>query len=316
MNAPAILPQLSPKLFLTDGGLETTLIFRDGLELPDFAAFTLFASDDGRRALEAYFLSYISIAKRYSVGIVLETATWRASSDWGRRLGYSSAALRTVNELAVGQLRALREEHADEQTPIVISGNIGPRGDGYSPTTIMTVREAEHYHSEQIRALCDGGADLITALTMTHVEEAIGIVRAAVEHDIPVVISFTVEVDGRLPSGQSLEQAIVALDEATDGAAAYVMINCAHPTHILNGIDPSSPVFARVRGVRANASRLSHAELDEAEELDAGDPAELAALYSELREVLPNLTIMGGCCGTDDTHIEAIAAARVPMPAL
>lgn len=316
MTAPARLPQLSPALFLTDGGLETTLIFREGLALPDFAAFTLLHSDAGQRVLETYYLAYLALAKRHALGIVLETPTWRASSDWGRRLGYSGARLRAANITAVEQLIALRATVADEQKNIVISGTLGPRGDGYSPTTVMTTRESEQYHSEQIRALCDGGVDVISAVTMTHVDEAIGIVRAAVEHSIPVVISFTVEVDGALPSGQSLESAIVELDEATDEAAAYVMVNCAHPTHIMNGLEGSPATVARVRGVQANASRRSHAELDEADELDEGDPAELAKLYRDLRALLPHLTIMGGCCGTDERHIDAIAAACAPAPAL
>lgn len=313
MSALAELPQLSSALFLTDGGLETTLIFHDGFELRDFAAFTLLDNEAGRLALERYFLAYLAIAARHGTGLVLETPTWRASADWGRRLGYSAAMLRTVNIAAVEQLRSLRDAHSQGQPPVVISGNLGPRGDGYSPTTVMTSDESVRYHSEQIRALADGGADLITALTITHVDEAIGIVRAAIEHTMPVVISFTVETDGTLPSGQSLAAAITELDAATAAGAAYIMVNCAHPSHFSTVLDPAAPAFARIRGIRANASTLSHAELDEAEELDAGDPVALAALYRELLPMLPNLTIMGGCCGTDDRHIEAIAAECAPL---
>lgn len=307
------LPQLSSDLFLTDGGLETTLIFHEGVDLPDFAAFTLLDSDDGRLALERYFLAYLAIAARHGTGLVLETPTWRASRDWGTRLGYSAAALRTVNIAAVQHLRALRDAHAQGQPPVVISGNLGPRGDGYSPATVMTIDESTRYHSEQIRALADGGADLITALTITHVDEAIGIVLAAVEHSMPVVISFTVETDGTLPSGQPLEAAIAELDAATAAGAAYLMVNCAHPTHLPEVRDPASPALARIRGLRANASTRSHAELDEADELDAGDPVALAAHYRDLLALLPNLTILGGCCGTDDRHIEAIAVACAPL---
>lgn len=312
MTVP-VLPQLSADLFLTDGGLETTLIFHDGFDLPDFAAFPLLESADGRAALERYYRAYLDIAQRHGTGLVLETPTWRASADWGRRLGYSAAALRTLNIAAVEHLRILRDAHGQGQPPVVISGNLGPRGDGYSPTTVMTPDESAAYHSEQIRALADGGADLITALTITHVDEAIGIVRAAVEHSVPVVISFTVETDGALPSGQPLAEAIAELDAATAAGAAYIMVNCAHPTHFAAVLDPGNPVFGRIRGIRANASTLSHAELDEAEELDAGDPVALAGLYRELLTVLPNLTVMGGCCGTDDRHIDAIAAECAPL---
>ena len=303
----------TPGLVLTDGGLETTLMFHDGLDLPDFAAFPLLEHDGGREALERYYRAYLDIARRHGTGLVLETPTWRASADWGRRLGYSAAALRTLNIAAVAQLRALRTAHGQGQPAIVISGNLGPRGDGYSPTTVMTPDESAAYHSEQIRALADGGADLITALTITHVDEAIGIVRAAVEHSMPVVISFTVETDGTLPSGQPLAEAIAELDAATAAGAAYIMVNCAHPTHFADVLDPASPALGRIRGIRANASTRSHAELDEADELDAGDPAALAGLYRELLALLPNLTVMGGCCGTDDRHIEAIAAECAPL---
>ena len=312
MSTSTKIPQLSHALFLTDGGLETTLIFREGIQLPDFAAFTLLASTSGRHALERYYLSYIDIAKRHGVGIVLDTPTWRASADWGRRLGYSSVQLRKVNAAGVKQLMALRAKHADEHTPIVVSGTIGPRGDGYAAESTLSASEAEQYHSEQIRALADGGADFITAQTIAHVDEAIGIVRAAIEHSMRVVISFTVEVDGRLPSGQTLEQAIIDLDAATDSTAAYIMVNCAYPTHLMSVINPASAAFARVRGMRANASSRSHAQLDESDVLDDGDPAELAGLYRDLLALLPNLTILGGCCGTDDRHIEAIATACAP----
>ncbi len=312
MPASVALPQLGSALFLTDGGLETTLIERDGIELPDFAAFPLVQSSSGLAALEAYFLSYITLAQRHGLGIVLETPTWRASTDWGRRLGYSSAALRTANMAAVIHLLALREAHGEGETPIVVSGNLGPRSDGYSPTSVMTAAESQAYHSEQIRALADAGADLVTALTIAHVDEAIGIVRAAVEHEIEVVISFTVDAAGRLPSGQLLEQAIVSLDEATRSAAAYVMVNCAHPLQIMQSITPNPQAFSRLRGVRANAALPSDGDGDGTSP-ESSDPADFALRYRELAAALPALTIMGGCCGTDERHIEAIATACVPL---
>lgn len=300
------LPQVSHKLFLTDGGLETTLIDREGLELPDFAAFPLLETAEGRDALARYFTAYMAVAHRHGTGLVLETPTWRASADWGRRLGYDAAALRAINTAAVDQLRALRAEHADATLPIVISGNLGPRSDDASPVSAMSADESQRYHRVQVRTLRDAGADLVTALTIAHVDEAIGIVRAAVELDIAVVISFTVDEHGSLPSGPSLEEAITELDAATGAAAAYLMINCAHPTLIMGALDSDSGAFARVRGVRANASAG-----DEAGSTGTDSPAELAERYVTLAARLPTLTIMGGCCGTDDRHIEAIAAACV-----
>ncbi|MFP5290206.1 MAG: homocysteine S-methyltransferase family protein [Actinomycetes bacterium] len=312
MSTPA-LPHLDGRLFLTDGGLETSLIFLDGLDLPDFAAFPLLRTADGRRALDAYFEAYAEVARRHGTGLVLETATWRANPDWGARLGYDAEALDAANRAAVEQLLALRERNGDLDAPIVVSGCVGPRGDGYVLDEAMTAEAAADYHGPQVRSLAAAGADLVTAITMTSSQEATGIVLAAREAGIPVVISFTVETDGRLPSGESLSEAIDAVDRATGSAAAYFMINCAHPTHFADALDPGAPALARIRGVRANASTMSHAELDEAEELDDGDPADLAARYAALTRVLPGLTIMGGCCGTDARHVDAIGAACAPL---
>ncbi len=298
------LPQLRDTPFLTDGGIETTLIFHDGHDLPHFAAYDLLTRDGGEEALRRYFEPYVRIARDRGVGIVLETATWRANPDWGTRLGHSPAQLAELNRRAVELLDELRAEYETDSTPIVISGCIGPRGDGYVVGEAMTAEEAEAYHATQIATFAGTAADLVTALTMTYVEEALGIVRAARAAGMPVVISFTVETDGRLPSGQALGEAIEQVDSATDGYAAYFMINCAHPSHFDAVLEPGAAWNDRVIGLRANASRLSHAELDEAEELDSGNPEELALEYVALRERLPRLTVLGGCCGTDHRHVD------------
>ncbi len=304
----ASLPQASGALFVTDGGIETTLIFQEGIELPDFAAFTLLDSEAGRAALERYFRPYIELARKYGVGVLLESATWRASLDWTEKLGYSRADLARLNRAAVEQLAELRSE-CDDDRAFVVSGCIGPRGDGYSPDRLMEAAEAERYHSAQVDAFRDSEADLVTAITMTHVEEAIGIARAARSAGLPVVISFTVETDGRLPSGRALGDAIRDVDRATDAAPAYYMVNCAHPTHFEHVFETGADWLERVRGLRANASALSHAELDEATELDEGDPADLGRRYGALRGTLPRLNVLGGCCGTDHRHVDAILRA-------
>ncbi len=309
------LPQLDAATFLTDGGIETTLIFHDGFDLPDFAAFALLADPAGRAALHRYFDSYAAVATRDEVGIVLETPTWRANADWGARAGYGVEALEAVNRDAVDLLVEVRGRHETPSTPVVISGCIGPRGDGYQVGATMTVDEARNYHALQTRAFATSEADLVTAITMTYAEEAIGVTEAARSAGMPVVISFTVETDGRLPSGQPLGEAIEAVDAATGAYPAYYMVNCAHPTHFATVFDGSPAWAARIGGVRANASKLSHAELDEAEELDAGDPADLAERYAELRAALPRLRVLGGCCGTDHSHIDAISQrCRLPVP--
>jgi S-methylmethionine-dependent homocysteine/selenocysteine methylase len=302
------LPQLDSDVFLTDGGLETTLIFDDRLELPDFAAFLLLGDPTGRAALTRYFDAYARIAARDGVGIALETPTWRANRDWGARHGYDDERLVAVNQDAVALLLDIRTRHETSRAPIVISGCIGPRGDGYVVDNVMSADQAREYHSLQAEAFAQSAADLVTAITMTYTDEAIGVVNAARDAQMPVVISFTVETDGRLPSGESLADAITAVDAATDASVAYFMINCAHPTHFADMLASDGP-WHRLGGIRANASTMSHAELDEAEELDAGDPADLAERYRDLHTSLPNVRVLGGCCGTSHVHVEAISEA-------
>jgi len=303
------LPQVGDRVFLTDGGLETCLIFHDGVDLPDFAAFVLLADEPGRAALRRYFVPYLETAISAGVGLVLETPTWRASPDWGARLGYSRDELDAANRAAVDLLVGLREEYGTERAPVVVSGNIGPRGDGYSATSLMTPDEAQGYHSEQIATFADTAADLVTALTMTYSAEAIGVARAAAAAGMPSVISFTVETDGVLPSGESLEDAVRAVDAATGSAPVYYMLNCAHPTHFEATLTAGDCSRERIRGLRVNASTSSHAELDDAVELDAGDPDDLARRVAQLHAGMPHLSVLGGCCGTDLRHIDAIRRA-------
>ncbi|MCA1991045.1 MAG: homocysteine S-methyltransferase family protein [Coleofasciculus sp. S288] len=307
------LPQLSNDLFLTDGGIETTLIFREGLDLPDFAAFDLLKHREGEKALEKYFRTYAALAKDYQVGLILESATWRANPDWGMKLGYSQEALAGVHHRSIELLHDIRNEYETERSKMVISGCVGPRGDGYNPADLMTADEAEQYHFNQITAFQDADADMVTAITMTYVEEALGITRAAQSVGMPVVISFTVETDGNLPTGQPIKEAIEQVDIATHNAPAYYMINCAHPTHFAEVLSDNESWLERIRGLRANASTKSHAELDEAEELDDGNPEELGSQYRELKHKLKNLNVLGGCCGTDHRHVEAICKACIPL---
>jgi len=307
------LPQLDGKFFLTDGGIETTLIFHDGLELPHFAAFDLLARAEGTAALRKYFRAYGDIARRFNTGLVLESATWRASADWAARLGYSRAGLAAANLKSIDLLEEIRGEFETERTKIVISGCVGPRGDGYIPANIMSAEAAEKYHGEQIEIFADSAADMVTAITVNYAEEALGIVRAAQHNAMPVVISFTVETDGRLPTGQTLAAAVKQVDAATSSYPCYYMINCAHPTHFDPVLSKIQPWMKRIRGLRANASRLSHAELNESAELDVGDPVALAGQYATLKKTrLTQLNVMGGCCGTDHRHIEEIAKACAP----
>jgi homocysteine S-methyltransferase len=312
-TSSARLPQQTGGLFLADGGIETSLIFLQGLELPHFAAFHLLRDGAGKDALEAYFRAYVALARRHRTGLVLESATWRASRDWGERLGYDEAGLAAANESAVRQLVALREAPENRTLTIVVSGCVGPRGDGYMPASRMSVDEAANYHADQVETLARSGADLVTAITMNYAEEAIGVARAAEKAGVPVVLSFTVETDGRLPTSQSLADAITAVDAATGAYASYYMVNCAHPTHFDRELTTDAAWVERVRGLRANASRQSHAELNESPTLDRGDPEDLAARYAALCARRPSINVLGGCCGTDEDHIDAVARACAPL---
>lgn len=309
------LPQLKGvPPFLTDGGLETTLVFHERIPLPEFAAFVLLKTAEGRAVLRRYFHLYGALARRFRAGLILDTVTWRANPDWGTRLGYTQDGLAAVNRDAVAFMEEIREEmvQAGHREPVVICGCAGPRGDGYVQTTAMSAAEAEEYHRFQMQVFADSAADMVSAVTMNYAAEATGAVRAARAVGLPVAISFTLETDGRLPDGQALGEAIREVDAGSGGYASYFMINCAHPTHFLPMLEASrgEPWLERIRGVRANSSRRSHAELNEAADLDTGDPLELGQLYVRLRgKVLPRLDVLGGCCGTDHRHIEQIAAA-------
>lgn len=305
------LPQLEGGWFLTDGGIETSLIFDDGLDLPEFAAFVLLEDDAGRDALRRYYRRYLDIAAATpGAGFILESPTWRASPEWGARVGRNAAVIRRLNREAIELMQALRREYAERiDGPIVVSGCIGPRGDGYVAGQPMTGNDAMRYHRPQAEALAEAGADMITAITMTTSGEAIGVALAAAALRLPSAISFTVETDGRLPSGETIQAAIERCDRETGGTVGYYMLNCAHPSHFESSLQAGAAWTSRIRGLRANASTKSHAELDAATELDAGDPDDLGDRYRRLRRPLANLNVLGGCCGTDHRHLAAIGAA-------
>lgn len=275
--------------------------------------FHLLKTPEGEAALRKYFRTYAEIARRLGTGLILESATWRANPDWGGKLGYTAGALADVNRRAISLLEQIRREYETEQTPVVISGCLGPRGDGYVPDRAMSAQEAERYHQAQMTTFADSAADMVCAITMNYVEEAIGIAQAAQRAGMPVAISFTVETDGKLPTGQTLKAALEQVDDATSGYPCYYMINCAHPTHFDQVLAEGEPWLQRIRGLRANASRMSHAQLNEAPELDAGNAIELGQEYADLKRRLAHLNVMGGCCGTDHRHIEQIASICRPL---
>ncbi|MEZ0309488.1 MAG: homocysteine S-methyltransferase family protein [Ramlibacter sp.] len=311
----ATLPQVQGGWFLTDGGIETVLIYQDGIELPEFAAYVLLGTEQGREQLRRYYRRYLDIAASApGAGFILESPTWRAGADWGARLGHDADAIRRYNTDAVSLMQELRAEYAGRIAgPIVASGCIGPRGDGYIADADLGPEGARRAHQTQADALAAAGVDMLTAITMTTTAEAMGVVRAAAQAQRPCAVSFTVETDGKLPSGEALRAAIEAVD--ADAAAlgiaapAYYMVNCAHPSHFEVVLEEPGAWRDRIGGLRANASTLSHAELDVMTELDAGDPIDLAGRYSRLRAPLAKLNVVGGCCGTDHRHVQAICRA-------
>lgn len=308
-NNKKTLPNETDELFLTDGGLETTLVFLEGFDLPYFAAFDLLKNQEGYNALKNYYTRYLKIAKKYQTNFILETPTWRTNPDWIEKIGHHKNELALLNEKAVTLLENLRTEFQNDINSILISGCIGPRGDGYVPENCMSIEEAQQYHTAQIEAFSKTSIDFVSALTMNYIEEIIGIVKAAASFNLPVVISFTVETNGKLPTGMSLKDAIEKVDQSVNVPPIYYMINCAHPTHFLNELNASKNEnwVKRIKAIRANASCKSHAELDEAIELDRGVPKELGKEYKVLKDSFPHLNVFGGCCGTDEEHIIEIA---------
>lgn len=304
------LPQLDGGLFLTDAGVETDLIFNHGIEIRQFAAHTLLSNPSGQAALKRYFAGFLDLARDLGAGFILDTVTWKAHRHWAVDLDETPVQLRAANEQAVSFAAGLRER-ACASAPVVLNAVIGPCGDAYRPEVRITAEDAELYYGEQLGWLTVSEIDMVTGLTFNQASEAVGLVRAARAAGIPAVVSFTLETDGRLPDGQPLAEAIETVDAQTGGAAAYFMINCAHPDHFA-GVLSDEPWARRVRGLRANASRRSHAELDEAPDLDAGDPQELGRHYADLLRHRPWLNVFGACCGADLRHVTAIAAAVVP----
>ncbi|GJL86147.1 MAG: homocysteine S-methyltransferase [Micavibrio sp.] len=308
------LPQLSGDLFLTDGGFETTLVFHEGFDLPEFASFPLLKTESGRAKMREVLERYIPLATKNGLGFVLEPPTWRANPDWAAKIGYSPEELDEANRQAIIFMEELRDAHETQKSPMPISGCIGPQDDGYNPSSFMSVETAEKYHQVQINTLKDTATDFVTSFTICYVDEAIGIVRAAQNADMPVAIGFTVETDGRLPSGQPLKEAIEQVDAETNSVPIYYMINCAHPTHFIDVLTDGGEWLERIQAIRANSSCMSHEELDNAEELDEGNPQQMGQEYLALRTKLPNLNVLGGCCGTDHRHVEAIRNAWMQKP--
>lgn len=307
-GTPLPRPATSPTV--TDGGMETDLIFHHGVDLPEFAAFPLLDDEDGRRLLRDYYRGYADVAVQAGAALLLETPTWRANPDWGARLGYGAADLHRLNVSAVEFVAGIGDAYASSLPAVTIGGMVGPRGDGYRSDGDVDPDEAAEYHRPQLAAFAEAGADLATAYTLANAGEAVGVVRAARGVGLPVAISFTVETDGRLPDQTLLAEAVERVD--AEAPPDYFGVNCAHPQHLLPALAEPGGWQSRIRGLRCNASTASHAELDASPTLDDGDLDVFAAGHAELRSRLPWLTILGGCCGTDVRHVARLWGVEPP----
>lgn len=300
------LPQLNGHAMTCGGGFETWLQYVDGFKLRHFCAFELINDERGLECLKDYHRRLVEAAVENGFGVINEGLHYRASRDWGELIGFSRAALEEINIRGIEFYKDFAREYQSDETPMIVGGVIGPRGDAYNVGRTPDAAEAEDYHSEQILTFKKAGADLVTAATFSSVEEATGLARAARAADMPVVISFFVAKGGKLKGGETLEEAIASVDAATDKAPVYYMINCTHPTEFEAGLIDGN-WSKRLGGFMPNAVAMETLDLCKLGHLEDGDPAELGGQMASLARRFPHINVWGGCCGTDGRHIGQIA---------
>lgn len=299
-------PRLDDRIYITEGGIETEILYKWGFELPEFSMYPLLDNADAMKTIHAMFDRVFAAAAAHDAGIVLAGLDYRASPDWAEKIGYSRDQLDAFIHRNIAFLKGRREAHADRVRDVYIAATCGPRGDAYGTGGTITEDEAEAYHAFQIAASKAAGADLVIGITFNNIPESIGFVRAAQDVGIPVGISLTLTPEGVMRSGPSLQQAVEEIDAATDGAAAWFGTNCAHPVEFepaLNG----GAWTDRLRYVRPNASKMDKIALCKLGHLEDGDPEELGGQMADLKRRFPQADILGGCCGTDERHLGEIA---------
>ena len=303
-----VLPHETDRIFLTDGGTETWLEYKRDFKLTNFSAFHLLNDPEATKAIREYYIKTAQVAQELGTGFIFDSLTYRASRDWGDLLGYSKDSLAEMNQRCLTLYREIAEEVGLLPEDTVISGNIGPGGDAYQLNETLTAENSEEYHIDQVQTFKSAAVDIVTGLTLNSVQEAVGIARAAAKVGLPSVISFTLEKNRRLRSGETLQQAIELVDDAADVAPAYYMINCSHPVDYGPALEPK-PWAKRIRGLRSNASSLDHGTLCQLGHLEEGDPEELAQQNGDFKKSFPHINVFGGCCGTDFVHVKKIAEA-------
>jgi len=300
-------PRLENKFYLTEGGSETEILYKWSFELPEFAMFTLLDDPEADNVIRGMFRRYFDVAAEHGTAMLLNGHDYRASPDWGAKLGYSSEDLRNVQHRVIRFLDDLRAEYADRVSDVYIAACIGPRGDAYGTGGDISADESEDYHSVQLHNLDGTAADMAVAATFNNVPEAIGVIRAANSIGIPIGVSLTLTPEGRLRSGPSLREAIETIDEASGGGAVWFGTNCAHPVEFEPALADAGPWLERLRYIRPNAAKMDKIALCSLGHLEDGDPVELGQQMGEVARRFPRVDILGGCCGTDERHLSQIA---------
>jgi homocysteine S-methyltransferase len=310
MPTPFPLPPAgSGELFLTEGGSETEIMYRHGYELPEFAMFPLLENPTARAAMRGMYCEQLDVAAEHGLSFLLTGMDYRASPDWGAKLGYSAQALADANIAAIDFLRDIAQDYAGQIPRLLVGGILGPRGDAYSLNQTITAASAEDYHAVQLQTLKRAGVDFAIAQTINNIPEAVGIARAAAAINMPLSISLTLDSSGRLKSGPSLGEAITEIDRLSDDTApAFYMLNCSHPVEYAPAITANGWTH-RLRGVRPNASKMEKIALCKLGHIEDGDPVELGQQMADLRARFPHMDIFGGCCGTGAAHLREMAKA-------
>ena len=300
-------PRLHRKFYLTEGGTETEILYKWGFELPEFAMFPLLDNPEADAVIRNIYRRYFDVAEARDTGLLILGHDYRASPDWGKKLGYSPDALAKMQRRTIRFLADMRAEYKGRVTDAYIAGCIGPRGDAYGTGGDITAAQAEDYHSVQLTTLKDTDADMAIAMTFNNIPEAVGVIRAATALAIPVGISLTLTTDSRLRSGPTLREAVETIDERTDGGAAWFGTNCAHPLEFEPALADDGPWTDRLRYIRPNAVKMEQVALCKLGHLEDGDPVELGQQMGEVARRFPLADILGGCCGTDERHLDEIA---------
>jgi homocysteine S-methyltransferase len=293
-------------LFLTEGGIETELMYKWRFELPHVAVFPLLDNPDAVAVMRGIYRRSLDVAAAHGMSAMLTGLDYRASPDWGGLPGYSQEALVEANHQAIDFLRELAREYNDDLPRVLVGGIIGPRGDAYELNRTITADAAEDYHATQLTTLKQADVDFAAAMTFNNIPEAIGVARAATTIGVPLVISLTVDSTSRLKSGPTVAEAVETIDAETDGAPACYMLNCSHPVEFEPGLTDGDWI-RRLRGFRPNASKMEKIALCQIGHLEEGDPVELGRLMGDLARRYPHMDIWGGCCGTGTVHLGEIA---------